>query len=124
LTVVKGADLNALRGSGLIGLGPSPEMFTDKPVKDYKEGATGFIAQLAKSPDFKRDFEPMFSFYLSNDEQSKGRMIFGGYDLKWAKAGSTPKDIFWAKQSGNTSYWAVNASGVSFGQTKFENKAQ
>jgi len=66
----------------------------------------------------------MFSFYLSNDEQSKGRMIFGGYDLKWAKEGSTPKDIFWAKQSGNTSYWAVNGKGVSFGETKFEDKAQ
>jgi len=30
----------------------------------------------------------MFSFYLTSDEKSKGKMIFGGYDLKWAKEGS------------------------------------
>lgn len=99
LTVVKSADLSALRGSGLIGLGPSPDMYTDAPQKTLAQGgsATGFISQLSKSPEFKRDFEPMFSFYLSNDEKSKGRMIFGGYDLKWAKEGSKPSDIFWAK---------------------------
>jgi hypothetical protein len=39
----------------------------------------------------------MFSFYLSNDEKSKGKMIFGGYDLKWAKKGSEKKDIYWMK---------------------------
>ena len=39
----------------------------------------------------------MFSFYLTNDEKSKGKMIFGGYDLKWAKANSQKKDIFWMK---------------------------
>lgn len=44
LTVIKGADLQALRGSGLIGLGPSPDMYNDKPTKDFHEGATGFIS--------------------------------------------------------------------------------
>ena len=58
----------------------------------------------------------MFSFYLTNDEKSKGKMIFGGYDLKWAKPNSQKKDIFWMKQSGNTSYWAVNGDKVSLGQ--------
>ena len=51
-------------------------------------------------------------------------MIFGGYDLKWAKEGSKQNDIFWVKQSANSSYWAVNGSGVQLGQTKFETNNQ
>lgn len=31
ITVVKSADLASLRGSGLIGLGPTPEMYFDSP---------------------------------------------------------------------------------------------
>jgi hypothetical protein len=31
ITVVKSADLASLRGSGLIGLGPTPEMYFDTP---------------------------------------------------------------------------------------------
>lgn len=66
----------------------------------------------------------MFSFYLTNDEKSKGKMIFGGYDLKWAKPGSDKKDIFWMKQSGNTSYWAVNGDRVQLGGETFSQKPQ
>jgi len=46
LTVVKSADLSALRGSGLIGLGPSPDMYVDQPHKSLAQGgsATGFIS--------------------------------------------------------------------------------
>jgi len=42
-------------------------------------------------------------------------MIFGGYNLAYAKPGSTDKDIFWAKQSGNPYYWSVNSDSVKFG---------
>ena len=42
--------------------------------------------------------------------------MFGGVDYaKYAKAGSTEKDVFWAKQSENKMYWAVNNSKVTFG---------
>ena len=91
--------MEALRGSGLIGLGPSPDLFTSEQALAVTNGgaATGFVSQLAKSPEYQRDFDPLFSFYLSNDEVSNGSMIFGGYDLKWAKAGAKPEDIFWAR---------------------------
>lgn len=51
-------------------------------------------------------------------------MIFGGFDLKWAKKGSKPSDIAWIKQSGNLSYWAVNGNGVFLGKQSFESKSQ
>ena len=125
ITVVKSADLASLRGSGLIGLGPTPEMYFDTPKSDpLKSGTEGFVAQLAQSADYRKDFEPMFSFYLTNDEKSKGKMIFGGYDLKWAKPNSEKKDIFWMKQSGNTSYWAVNGDKVQLGAQTFSQKPQ
>lgn len=67
-------------------------------LKNPLNGPTpGFVNQLLHSPEYKRDFEPQFSFYLSSSEQEKGKMIFGGYNLKYAKKGSTEKDIFWAK---------------------------
>ena len=37
----------------------------------------------------------MFSIYLSNDEQSPGRMTFGGYDMALAAKGKTQKDVYW-----------------------------
>jgi hypothetical protein len=47
--------------------------------------------------DFNKDFEPMFSIYLSNEEAVPGKMIFGGYDLaQFAKKGAKDSDIFWA----------------------------
>lgn len=51
----------------------------------------------------------MLSVYLSNDPKVKGKISFGGYDLKkYAKKGSTEKDVFWADQAPNEHYWAVN----------------
>lgn len=41
-------------------------------------------------------------------------MIFGGYNLAYAKPGSSDKDIFWAKQSGNPYYWGLNSDSVKF----------
>jgi len=58
----------------------------------------------------------MFSFYLSNDKKSNGKIIFGGYDLKWAKPDAKKEDIFWLKQSGNTNYWSVNGNKVQVGK--------
>lgn len=58
----------------------------------------------------------MFSIYLSNKEEEKGNVAFGGYDLeKYAKKGLGEKDIFWADQSRNEEYWAVNSKTVTLG---------
>jgi len=38
--------------------------------------------------EYDKDFEPMFSFYLSNDPKVKGKMLFGGIDVeKYGKKG-------------------------------------
>lgn len=43
-------------------------------------------------------------------------MIFGGADLtKFAKAGSTDKDVFWMKKATNENYWTVNSNKVLMG---------
>jgi hypothetical protein len=52
-------------------------------------------------------------------------MLFGGVDYaKYAKAGMSEKDVFWAKQSENKMYWAVDNSGVKFGQADIASKHQ
>ena len=84
-----------------------------------KTGVAGFIAQLKADAKYNENFQSLFSIYLSNDEQVKGNIMFGGYDLaKYAKQGSTDKDIFWLDQSRNEQYWAVNNKDVSLGETK------
>ena len=116
LTVVKAADLSALKGSGLVGLAPSPA--EKKNLDDpFHSGVPGFVAQLKNNKDFNKDFDPMFSIYLSNDEAVPGKMIFGGYDLaQFAKQGAKDSDIFWADQSKNDQYWTINSKNVQIGE--------
>lgn len=85
LTVVRGKDLDALQGSGLIGLSPAPGV--DKELESpLKNGISGFIAQLRQNMDYNHNYDQMFSIYLSNDQKSPGDISFGGYDLeKYAK---------------------------------------
>jgi hypothetical protein len=45
VTVEDSEDLEVLRGSGLIGIGPSPELYQHKPLVDPLEGrVSGFLA--------------------------------------------------------------------------------
>lgn len=100
LTVVNSADLSALRGSGLVGLAPTPphKEELDDPLQ---HGVPGFVAQLKNSKSYKDDLMSVFSIYLSNDEKSPGKMTFGGFNMALAQKGKTEKDIFWADQSAN-----------------------
>lgn len=94
LTVISGKDLDTLRGSGLIGLSPKPPMWhqIDDPMND---GVAGFVAQLERSSDYQKEFDPLFSIFLSNDNKSPGSILFGGYDLeKYAKKNQT---LVWAE---------------------------
>jgi len=76
----------------------------------------GFIAQMKSSVKFKENYAGQFSIYLSNDINEKGKVIFGGYNIeKYAKKGSSEKDIFWANQARNEEYWAINNKQVNMG---------
>lgn len=115
LTVVKSAQLEALKGAGLVGLAPSPAK--DEQLDDpLAKGVPGFIAQLKSNNQYLDKFEPVFSFYLSNDTKVKGKMLFGGADYIYAKRGLGENDVYWMKQSENKQYWAVDNTGVSLGQ--------
>lgn len=83
-----------------MGLAPTPTP-KRKLMSPLLNGASGVIAQLADSHEFTSNFDPYFSLYLSNEEEEKGKLIFGGYDLKYAKKGAKDKDIFWATTSSN-----------------------
>lgn len=79
-------------------------------------GTPGFIAQLKESYKYNQDFEPVFSFYLSNDVKEKGKMLFGGIDVEqYGKKGLTNQDIFWSPQGSNGAYWTVDSSKITFG---------
>jgi len=85
LTVVKAADVEALKGGGLIGLAPTP-VKGDELSDPLHKGVPGFIAQLAANAQYKEKFDPVFSFYLSNEFHENGKMLFGGVDYaKYAK---------------------------------------
>lgn len=56
LTVVKGKDLESLKGSGLIGIAPTPS--TGKDLTDpFNNGVAGFIAQMKANNDFNKEFD-------------------------------------------------------------------
>ncbi len=67
------------------------------------------------SKDYNKEFDQVFSIYLSNDEKTPGDISFGGYDL--AKYAKKSKDIIWADQSANEAYWALNTLGAKIGGT-------
>jgi hypothetical protein len=76
---------------------------------------------LRNSEKFNADFQSIFSIYLSNKENVKGQMTFGGYDLpKFAKAGLGEKDVKWVEQSRNEEYWASNLKGVTLGDVTID----
>ena len=55
----------------------------------------------------------MFSFYLSKGAGSEGNLKFGGYNLeKYAKSGSTDKDIVWNPVVDDG--WTIPMNGAKF----------
>lgn len=115
LTVIDAKDLQTLKGSGLIGLSPKQPMWhqIDDPMND---GVAGFVAQLQRRTDFQKEFDPIFSIYLSSDNKSPGNILFGGYDLeKYAKKN---EKLLWADQSNNKQYWTANNQKVNYGKFK------
>ena len=64
--MVKGKDLEALNGGGLIGMAPTPSK--DSELKDpMNHGIPGFVSQLKNSKQYSSEHPGQFSIYLSND---------------------------------------------------------
>jgi len=115
LTVIKAADVEALKGGGLVGLAPTPAK-ADEFKNPMTKGVPGFVAQLKQSKQYIDNFDPVFSFYLSNKIHEDGKILFGGIDVeKYAKPGLSEANVFWARQSENKMYWAVDNDKVTFG---------
>ena len=115
LNVIKGKDLEALQGGGLIGL--APIVSKEKELKEpLNNGIPGFIAQLKNDEEYKSKFATQFSIYLSRNEAAGSAMSFGGYDLgKFAKAGTQEKDVQWADIGANEAYWTINSKASGLG---------
>ena len=121
LTVIRGKDLESLNGSGLIGIAPTPPG-SQQLIDPMNYGVAGFIAQLKVNQEFNKEFDQIFSIYLSNDGLTPGDISFGGFDLdKFAKK---DKKLIWADQSTNEAYWAANGQNISFGKTPLANYNQ
>ena len=54
--------------------------------------------------------KPVFSFFLSNNEQLSGKVIIGGYDIaKYATLGLTEADIIWSNLVSHKDYfWTLS----------------
>ena len=112
-----------IKGSGLIGLSPLPAAAStlSNPLE-----IPGFLAQLRNSTSYNNDFKQLFSIYLSNDPKVKGKITFGGYDLKSFAKGPKPQDsdVSWLAQAPNLNYWATNCKSVKFGDTTITSNHQ
>ena len=89
LAVKEATDIEKDKFSGIVGLGPKSDVARMPAFVEQLEEMGGVGGQNILSP--------IFSFYLTNNEDKSGKLTFGGYDLKkYAKPGKTEKDIFWA----------------------------
>jgi hypothetical protein len=115
LNVVKGKDLEALNGAGLIGLAPIPSK--KKELEDaFNHGIPGFVSQLKHHKEFTEARGAQFSIYLSNDHESPGALQFGGYDLEqFAATGATENSMMWADIGHNEAYWTMNSQDTKLG---------
>lgn len=72
------------QGSGFLGLAPNSPY----------GGSISFVKQVEKS---WKGSNKIFSFYLAHSKsQGASSIQFGGYELSYAKEGSTKDDIMWA----------------------------
>lgn len=70
-------------------------------VHYYGQDSTG----LRYSP-----LQAIFSFFMVNHDLYDGKFVFGGYDLKYAKEGSTDIDVFWMPMKPSFFYWTAGMS--------------
>lgn len=90
--------------SGFIGLAPSSSGVNSHP----------FLGQMKDSLD-----NSQFSIYLTDDHTyAQSTLQFGGYDLKYAKEGSTDEDINWVDMGDYDKSWTVGLYDAYLGDQK------
>jgi hypothetical protein len=111
LAVDEASDIDKDKFSGIVGLGP---------MSDEKR-LLSFIQQMSSGSGLggvggKDEIKPMFSFFLSNNEQKNGKLLFGGYNLaKYGAPGASDESIYWADMAHKKQFfWTIN-----MGETKF-----
>ena len=57
---------------------------------------------------------------MTKEEYYYGKLVFGGFDLKYAASGLTSDDIFWADMHSNHNYWVANMGSISFKEKQKE----
>lgn len=110
LSVNEATDIEKDKFSGIIGLGPKSDVGR----------MPSFVEQMANlgGEGGENEIKPMFSLYLTNNEDKKGKLTIGGYDVsKYGKSGSTENDIFWADMAHKrTFFWTLNMGQIQLGQ--------
>ena len=90
------------------------------PTQVNPYGAPAFIEQVHYYGRDERGklidpgWEAVFSFYMLASDVYYGKFTFGGYDMKYARAGKKESDIFWMPMRCNEYYWTVHMGKVGF----------
>jgi hypothetical protein len=111
LSVNNASDIENDQFSGVVGLMPSVYTSEDSNIT-----IPSFLQQLSNYKDAQGQslIDPMFSFYLTQNQEIPGKVILGGYDLaRYAEYGSNDTDIFWCDLSKNSDmFWSVEMDGA------------
>ena len=71
-----------------------------------------FIEQLASVKDSNGEpyIQPTFSFFLTDEDGLKGKVILGGYDVEvYGQKGTTEDDIIWSNVTQSNDYfWTLS----------------
>ena len=115
LAVDEASDIDKDKFSGIVGLGP---------MSDEKR-LLSFIQQMSSGSGLggvggKDEIKPMFSFFLSNNEQKNGKLLFGGYNLaKYGAPGASDSSIYWADMAHKKQFfWTINMGETQFADGK------
>jgi hypothetical protein len=106
LSVNEATDIDKDKFSGIIGLGPKSDVGR----------MPSFVEQVAALGGVggEDEIKPMFSLFLTNTPERKGKLTIGGYDVgKYAKPGLSEKDVFWANMAHKkTFFWTLNMGNI------------
>jgi hypothetical protein len=109
LNVDSASDIDKDQFSGIIGLSPMSDL-SRIPAFVEQIGKLGGVGGSA-------EVKPIFSIFLSNSPDRKGRITFGGYDLaSFAKTGMKESDVIWTSLAHQTDhFWNINMGQISIG---------
>lgn len=107
LSVNSATDIEKDQFSGIVGLSPGSQ----KSEVNGMPQLPSFIEQISKGVDKagNRILDPIFSFFLTDDQSLTGKVILGGYDLaKFASKDLGEGDVMWCNTTPNQDYfWTI-----------------